>query len=167
MLASLFNFSPTRLTLKTAIFTIMAAALIMLFPSNSTAQAPPLRGMEEKGVATFEDGCRGIAAFLQLPVATDTFEKLLEELRNRKLVSKRWKPDHDAKLTWGRISYMLCRTLKVRGGLVMTLTGTTERYAFRECMDNGLMPRGFKQRYLSGADLMAVLYRAEVYTKTR
>jgi hypothetical protein len=144
----------------------MIAAQIVLFSGNSGAQTSALRGLEDKGTATFEDGCRGIAALLKLPEASDPFDKLLEVLRKEKLVSKRWKAEPDASLTWGRISYMLCRALKIRGGLIMTLTGTTERYAFRECVAKGLMPRGSKGRYLSGADLMAILYRAEIYIKT-
>lgn len=166
--ASISNFSPTRRSFKPAVFVCMVMALITLFPSNSTAQTPFLRELEDKAITTFEDGCRSIAAFLRLPVATGTFEQVLEELRKREIVRNKW-AKADEPLTWGRISYMMCRALDIRGGLIMTATRrTTERYALRECLDRGLVPRqGNKVRYLSGADLMAVLYRMEVYVKSR
>lgn len=148
---------------------LILLASILLLPSGllgqTLRQIDFLRNLPDKGIATFEDGCRGIAAVLKIPLPDPSFEKVAEELLARKIIRKEWTANPNTTLTWGRISYMVCRALKIRGGLTMTLIGPTERYAYRECIDKGLMPKGNKARFLTGADLMAVLHQMEVYIR--
>ena len=138
---------------------------IVLLTGSVHGQTDFLRNLPDKGVATFEDGCRGIATLLKISLPDPSFEKVAQELLDRKIIRKGWTEKPDSALTWGKISYMVCRTLKVRGGLIMTVVGPTERYAYRECIDKELMPAGNKAKFLTGADLMAILYKAEVYIR--
>lgn len=95
----------------------------------------------------------------------DSFEKIIEELKDKKVIPEKWNVKPETKLSWGRISFMVCRALRIKGGVIMRLTGTTERYAYRELVDKNLMPEGNKAKYLSGTDLMAILGRAEDYMR--
>lgn len=144
---------------------ILLLTFVVTLSSAALGQTDFLRGLPDKGVATFEDGCRGIAALLKISLPDPAFEKLAQELQDRKIIRKGWQEKPDAPLTWGKISYMLCRALKIRGGLIMTVVGPTERYAYRECIDKGLMPMGHKAKFLTGAELMAILYKGEVYIR--
>ena len=144
---------------------ILLLASVLMLPDVVSAQASFLRDLPDKGVATFEDGCRGIVALLKISLPDPAFEKVAKELLDRKIIRKDWAEKPATPLAWGRISYMVCRTLKIRGGLTMTIIGPTERYAYRECIDKGLMPMGHKAKYLTGADLMAILYKAEIYIR--
>ena len=144
----------------------------------------------DKGVATYEDGCLAISYFAGIPVNTMTFDEVVAELNEKGIIGRRWKYRADETLTRGIMAYMTCKLLKIRGGLTMRVInaakscaglmcsslkiknglavpdiGMTKRYAFLECLDMGLMPAGHKETFLTGHDLMALMYRIEQHIK--
>lgn len=159
--------SPTSLgQLRRCLYTVLLLLTgIVLLSDSVHGQTNFLRDLPDKGVATFEDGCRGIATLLKISLPDPSFEKLAQELLDRKIIRKKWMEKPTSSLTWGQISYMVYTALKIRGGVTITVIGPTERYAYRECIDKGLMPMGNKAQFLTGADLMAILYKAEVYVR--
>ena len=58
----------------------------------------------------------------------------------------------------------MCSSLKIKNGIDVPDIGMTKRYAL-ECLDMGLMPAGHKETFLTGHDLMALMYRIEQYIK--
>jgi hypothetical protein len=158
-----FNFRPYRYCHYGVItFLLVILSPLLAFSITDTAF---LRDLPEEGIATYEDGCRGLVALLKLAPRDSTFEKVVEELKARDIIPEKWNLEPKTKLTWGRVSFMLCRALKIKGGVIMRLTGTTERYAYRELVDKKLMPMGNKAIYLSGVDLMAIFAKVEDYMR--
>jgi hypothetical protein len=154
------------------------------------AEANVYRDLVDKGVATYEDGCLAISYFAGIPGYTLTFDEVVAELKEKGIVGKRWKYSADKTLTRGIMAYMTCRLLKIRGGLTMRVIngvkscaglicsslkiknglpvpdiGMTKRYAHLECLDMGLMPAGHKKTFLTGHDLLALMYRIEQHIK--
>ena len=148
------------------------------------------RELTEKGVATYEDGCRGISHFTDIDEKNLTFDELVLELKKKEIIGKRWKYEAEKPLTRGIVSYMICKVLKIKGGLTMRVInaakscaglmcsglkiknglaapdiGMTKRYAYLECLDMGLMPAGHKETFLTGHDLLALMYRIEQHIK--
>ena len=119
-----------------------------------------------KKLVTFEDGCRGLRTIQTGAYPTETFNKLLTEMKKDKTARKGWKATPDKPLTFGRCAYMLCRMLKIRGGITMIVFGTSERYGLRECVHLHLMPTGAGNHHLTGADFLAILSRAQAYKET-
>ncbi|MGR3304234.1 MAG: hypothetical protein ACUZ8I_17285, partial [Candidatus Scalindua sp.] len=140
----------------------------------------------ERGVATYEDGCRAISHFVDVPAGTMTFEEVVAELKEKGIIGKRWKYKADKTLTRGIMAYMICKVLKIKGGLAMRVIdttkrfanlicnklkiknglavpdiGMTKRYAYLECQYMGIVPIGHKKTYLTGHDLLALMYRIE------
>lgn len=143
--------------------------LFILFQSrNICADDNIYRKLIDKDIATYEDGCRAILCFVDMPAETMTFGPLTTELKNRDIIGKRWKYKADKPLKREIMAYMICKVLKIKGGLTMRIFGITKRYAYLECQQRiGIMPTGNSRIYLSGHDLLAVVYRMEQYIKIR
>ena len=148
------------------------------------------RDLVDRGIATYEDGCRAISHFVDVPENTMTFEELVVELKKKGIIGKRWKYKAEKPVTRGIMAYMICKVLKIKGGLTMHTIDTTKRftrlicsklgikddfglpdigigkrYAYLELQNMGLVPIGHKKTFLTGHDLLALMYRVEQYTK--
>ena len=169
-------------------FTLLCLlSLFVLFQSKSVlADSNIYRDLVERGVATYEDGCRAISHFVDVPAGTMTFEEVVAELKEKGIIGRRWKYKADKTLTRGMMAYMICKVLKIKGGLTMRVInavksgtslicsslkiknglavpdiGMTKRYAYLECQYMGIVPIGHKKTYLTGHDLLALMYRVE------
>lgn len=72
----------------------------------------------------------------------------------------RARPDQPA--TAGRVAGVLCRMLQIRGGATMRVVGVNARYATRELVHLGILPRDMQPGHqLSGAELTRILGLAE------
>ena len=148
------------------------------------------RELIERGVATYEDGCRAISAYVGIPADTMTFEEVVLALRQKEIVDRRWKYSPDKTLTRAIMAYMIFKVLDMKGGFTMHVTdgigsftsfvcrklgisddftvpdiGIGRRYAFLEFQFKRIIPQGNKRTFLTGHDLMAVMYRLEQYIK--
>jgi len=148
------------------------------------------RDLIERGVATYEDGCRAISAYVGVPAGAMTFEEVVSELKRKEIVDRRWKYSPDKTLTRAIMAYMIFKVLDMKGGFTMHVTdgigrftsfvcrklgisddftvpdiGIGRRYAFLEFQFKGIIPQGNKRTFLTGHDLMAVMYRLEQYIK--
>ncbi len=166
-------------------------SLLLLFQGKAvTADNNVYRDLTEKGVATYEDGCRAISYFVDVPADTMTFDKLVLKLKEKGIIGKRWKYKAEKPVTRGIMAYMVCRVLNIKGGLTMRTIDTTKRftrlicsklgikddfglpdigmskrYAYLELQNMGLVPIGHKKTFLTGHDLLALMYRVEQYIK--
>lgn len=173
-------------------FTLLCLlSLLFLFQGKGVlADNNVYRDLVDKGVATYEDGCRAISCFVDVPADTMTFEEVVAELKEKGIIGKRWKYKAEKPVTRGIMAYMVCRALNIKGGLTMRTINTTKRftrlicsklgikgdfglpdigigkrYAYLELQNMGLVPAGHKKTFLTGHDLLALMYRIEQYIK--
>ena len=148
------------------------------------------RELIERGVATYEDSCRAISAYVGIPADTMTFEEVVLALKKKEIVDGRWKYAADKTLTRAIMAYMIFKVLDMKGGFTMHVAegvgrftsfvcrklgisddftvpdiGIGRRYAFLEFQFKGIIPQGNKRTFLTGHDLMAIMYRLEQYIK--
>ena len=148
------------------------------------------RDLIERGVATYEDGCRAISAYVDIQADTMTFEEVVLALKKKEIVDRRWKYSPDKTLTRAIMAYMIFKVLDMKGGFTMHVVdgigrftrfvcrklgisddftvpdiGIGRRYAFLEFQFKGIIPQGNKRTFLTGHDLMAIMYRLEQYIK--
>jgi hypothetical protein len=167
-------------------------SLLFLFQGKGVlAYNNVYRDLVDKGVATYEDGCRAISCFTDVDEKNLTFDELVSELREKGIIGKRWKYKAEKPVTRGIMAYMGCRVLNIKGGLTMRTIDTTKRftrlicsklgikgdfglpdigiskrYAYLELQNMGLVPTGHKKTFLTGHDLLALMYRIEQYIKS-
>lgn len=85
------------------------------------------------------------------------------EGRGRGLVDQDDARDLGARATRGFGCSVFARALKIRGGLMMRLTGSAGRYAFRELVALGMIPDGPSHVSLTGDELAGLLLAASRY----
>lgn len=132
---------------------------------DPTAETTWMRSLEAKPVATYEDGLRAMALLIDPELAVQPWTTVKGRLMQRAIVPAEWNFLPDSSLNKGQLSYVVTQTLGIDGGIMMNVIGPTRRYAFRECQQKGLVVGNFRQEAVSGKDLLATLYKAEVYQR--
>lgn len=123
------------------------------------------RDLVKKGNATYYDAYR-IITILETGKddAQSKFENLRDKLIEQRIIAKNWdNKKADGFVNRGEISYMLFKTLKLKGGLTVRIFGLTCRYAFRECVNKKLLVQGYANQLLSGGEIISILSEAENY----
>ncbi|HUW56599.1 MAG TPA: hypothetical protein VMZ92_08180 [Planctomycetota bacterium] len=146
---------------------LTAAALVtvlLLAPVTASADNAFYRILAAKPNASFEDAVR---AFFNLALDTEagqrSFDEQAQALIDMKVIRKKWTRNPKAPLTRGRAAYMICRTCGIRGGITMTLLGTSERYAFRECRYLEAWADGNQADRMTGGEVLGILKWAADY----
>lgn len=115
---------------------------------------------------TENDALRGLLMLLDGKDESGTFAKRVESLRAREIVSGKWDYRADRPLTRGKLAYMVYQACKLDGGVILTLTGPSQRYCLRELQFRGFMASGVMYSPVSGMEYIAVVTRADTYLET-
>ena len=75
--------------------------------------------------------------------------------------------DLNEPLRKGELAFMLCKTLKIKGGVHLRLFGLSERYAFSELIFQGIMPYGNQQEIVTGPELISIFNQSVDYITGR
>ena len=148
-------------------------------PAPPPAAAPPAGGakaatggrtgffrkLHQSPQATFADTCRAMSLLFFDEDKGGDFESTRRVLIENGVVATKWTYGAESPVTKGMISYMVCRALGIKGGVLMWTLGTSQRYGLRECTWNGIVLDGNVDQYITGGELLAVLSRAEGYKK--
>ncbi len=115
---------------------------------------------------TENDALRGFLMLLDGKDDAGTFAKRVEALRAREIVSGQWDYRADRPLTRGKLAYMVYQACKLDGGVILTLTGPSQRYCLRELQFRGFMASGVTYAPVSGMEYIAVVTRADTFIET-
>jgi len=150
--------------MKRCVFIVVLCAFILLaFAARARADKAFIRELAKKKDVTLADGCRAIYYFSGGDKNEKDIDKIVARLLEMKYIKRKYPKKLDERLRRGQFAYMLCKALKIKGGLTMRIIGTRERYALRELTYMGLMPRVNKAKYVTGMEILGVLSRAEKY----
>ena len=109
------------------------------------------------------EAMRGILMLLEIDDAQDTFQQRVDKLRSRKLIDSSWPLQADRPITRGQAAYMIYQACDMRGGVILTLTGPSQRYCLRELQYRNIFSLGAAFTALSGGEYIATLGRADSY----
>jgi len=135
----------------------------LLTGEDSAAFLDRLSGQEYVGE---NDAMRGVLLLLDGEDKAGTFQERIDLLRQRGLVSSGWDFSADRPVTRGRLAYMLCQATEMPGGVMLTLTGPSERYCHRELRYHGMMGEGSTFSAVTGLEYVSALSRADTYIRT-
>jgi hypothetical protein len=109
-------------------------------------------------------------AMLILADGDDKYKNFSERetaLLERGVIRPQWNLQRAACIDRGSIAYMICRIIKIRGGINYTLLGGLgigdRRYAMRELMDMNMMETGSVHQYMTGGELVDLIAQADGY----
>jgi len=95
------------------------------------------------------------------------FEERARTLLDRGISRRQWQLQRDECIDRGSVAWMVCRILDIDGGVNMRLLGSwgpgDRRYAVRELYYRQLLDSTPAYRYMSGAELVDLLGKADAY----
>lgn len=122
--------------------------------------------MSSQRTVNENDAARGLLMLLDNKDDAPSFQKRIEKLRGRDVVSAHWDYDPDRALTKGKLAYMVYQAAKIPGGVVLMLTGPNRRYCLRELQYRNMMVEGAEFSPVTGLEFVSVLTRADTYIRT-
>ncbi len=153
----------STITRRFALTSLALAALA----SAARADTSFFRSLLDKPRATAADAFRVMVILRTRSLQPATFQQDVQTLRKAGILPAKWRWAADKPVTCGEVSYLLCKTLGIKGGLTMRIFGPSRRYAFRECEFLKLVPEGHQGKYLTGEELVAIAGLAEQYLRDR
>lgn len=130
-------------------------------PAESDAQFYML--LAYKDMATLGDAYQAVAMLANADNKLLPAEECRKSLVERKIARQDWGSDLKAPCTKGKLAYMVCQALGIKGGLTMRLFGPSQRYCLFECQYLELMAQGATYQNCTGGELVAVVDRADEY----
>jgi hypothetical protein len=112
------------------------------------------------------DAARGLLMLHSNEDSTATFAERVSALRQADIVSASWDHSADRPVTRGRLAQMVYQATDIPGGVILTLTGPSQRYCLRELQYRRMMTKGPRDSPVSGMEFVAVLTRAATYKQT-
>jgi len=117
-----------------------------------------------KDVALAADVARALVVFTSEGAESGAdFEAARAYLRTKGVLPDGWldKARAEDPIDKGHLATLVCRTLGIKGGLMMRLLGPVPRYALAECVYLELMARGADYCHVAGGELVGVIDRAD------
>ena len=122
-----------------------------------------IRRIFEKDRCSFADVCRIVLSLSKGEHVDAAYADVRKDLVTREILVDGWETAESDPATKGMLSYMLCKSLGIRGGLTTTVFGMSRRYAFRECVYLGLLSGRSDMEYVTGRELIDALANSDVY----
>jgi hypothetical protein len=115
---------------------------------------------------TQHDATRGLILLTEGQDTFDTFAGRVEHLRQAGIIAPDWDMTADKPLTRGRLAYMTYVATEMDGGVILSLSGPSQRYCLRELQYRGVIGEGSLMTNVSGLEFIGVLGQADVYRRT-
>jgi hypothetical protein len=112
------------------------------------------------------DAYRGVLMLVDGEDTAETFRQRAEKLVATGTAARAWTHDANRPITRGRLAFMVCKICKIRGGVVMHVTGPTQRYCLRELQYMSMISSGGPLSPVTGLEYVAVMTRADIYRRT-
>ena len=113
------------------------------------------------------DTMRGLLMLINSQDNAQSFAERTRLLAEQNIVSRNWTFQADRPITKGKLAYMIYQACDMGGGVILTVTGPSQRYCMRELQFQEVMSQtGSFYSKISGMEFVAVLGRADVYKRT-
>jgi hypothetical protein len=122
--------------------------------------------MSTQETVSENDACRGLLMLLDGQDGSATFQDRVKSLRERNIVGADWDMNAPTPVTRGRLAYMIYQATEMSGGVILTMTGPSERYCLRELQYRKVMAAGTLMQPATGLECVSVLGRADTYIRT-
>ncbi|UCD28094.1 MAG: hypothetical protein JSV03_13515 [Planctomycetota bacterium] len=127
--------------------------------------------LQNQAMVTVAEAYRAMILLADGDDEYENFEQRRASLEQRKIARPQWNLQREVCIDRGSIAYMICRILKIRGGINYNLLGGLgigeRRYAMRELLDLSMMDAGSVHQYMTGGELVDLIGKADRYMADR
>ncbi len=117
-------------------------------------------------VVSQNDAFRGLLLLSDGKDQSETFDQRVALLRQRGVIASRWSCRAEKSITRGKLAYMIYQSCNIPGGVILSLTGPSQRYCLRELQYQGFITEGAVYGQVTGMEFVAVLTRADAFLET-
>jgi hypothetical protein len=142
-----------------------AAADGELGGSDEDTQLEFWHALAEQPVTSNDDAFHGLLLFLDGTDPAADYAGRVAALKERRLLPKGFDAPAEQAVDRGTLAVALSRALRIRGGVVMSLTGATPRYATKELVFLGIFPQSSPNQTFSGTEYLGIIGKAEDYQR--
>lgn len=116
---------------------------------------------------TENDAMRGVLMLINGEDTAKSFAERTRLLAEKNIVSRNWTFSGDRPITRGKLAYIIYQACEMGGGVILAVTGPSQRYCLRELQFQKMMSKsGSFYSNVSGMEFVAVLGRADVFKRT-
>ena len=141
---------------------VVSAAATLPANEDSAAFLDRMSSLDTVGE---NDAMRSILLLLDEKDTAGSFEKRVKLLADRNIVPANWDFAAHRPITRGKFAYMIYQASKFPGGIILTLTGPSQRYCLRELQYHQVMASGALFAPVTGMELVGVLTRADEFIR--
>lgn len=172
-----------RIGLKTSSRVLVSAALLLGVSGcyGPRTTEPPLVGEFGKSdiesqldfwhrlnaypMTSHDDAFHGLLLYVDGKDDSADYAGRVAQLKRLKMLPANFDRPADEAITRGTLAVAIVRTIKLRGGVALTMLGPTPRYAVRELQYVGLYPPSSPNQTFSGAEFVGIIGRMEDYQR--
>ena len=142
-------------------------------PKERKGTAPPLDPIDlvyfaelmMKRIAYRYDACKALVILMGVENQFIDLGSQIEFLRKKNILPKNFETEFDPTkpLRKGLTAYMFYKALDIKGGLILSLFGISERYSLKELVYQGMTSSGNVKDIVNGEELISILTRAGNY----
>lgn len=121
--------------------------------------------LAQQPLTSNDDALHGLLLFLDGADPGPDYAARVEALKQRRLLPGNFDGPAENAVERGTLAVALSRTLGIRGGVVMTLTGPSPRYATKELVFLGIYPPSSPNQTFSGTEYLGIIGKAEDYQR--
>ena len=116
-------------------------------------------------ITSNDDAFHGVLLFLDGADPGPDYAARVESLKSRKLLPANFDEPAEQAVNRGTLAVVLSKALKIRGGVVMSVTGANPRYATKELVFLGIFPPSSPNQTFSGSEFLGIVGKAEDYQR--
>jgi hypothetical protein len=132
-----------------------------LFANDADAQLEFWHTVASRKLATNDEAFHGLLLYLDNQDPADSYEERVTLLRKRRMLPTHFNGGPNDAVTRGTLSVSIVRALRIKGGVMMRLTGPNPRYATRELQFMGLYPPSSQNQIFSGSEFVGIIGRLD------
>ena len=115
----------------------------------------------DRSIACYDDAFHGLLIYLDGEDKSESYATRVDTLKSRGLLAPGFNAPPTQAVDRGTLAVAIAKSLKIKGGLMMRVTGVAPRYAVRELMYEGVYPPSSPNQTFSGAEFLGVMGKME------
>jgi len=164
-----------------ATLAVCAAATVLLTACQSPSAGPSLANefkkddpdtqlefwhqLDSRPMTSHDDAFHGLLLYLDGADPSADYAARVATLKSRDILPASFDRPADEAIRRGTMAVMIVKMLHLRGGVMFTLLGPTQRYSTRELQFLGLYPLSTPNQIFSGSEYVGIIGKIEDYQR--
>ncbi|MBX9735433.1 MAG: hypothetical protein K2X32_00780 [Phycisphaerales bacterium] len=145
--------------------TVVVDPLVTTYPADDVqAELAYWHSLPSRSAVSNDEGLHGLILLADTEDAAGSYEARVTLAKERGWLSEGFDEPANLAMQRGSLARSIAVICKIKGGVMMQLTGPNARYATRELVSMGMIPEGSSENQsITGLEFMSVITQAQDY----